>query len=139
MSAASTAATESSQSMIVVTAASSTTSAHAGPVVATDGMGPVDHQLDVQSVVAEQDRGGLAVRTGVPDELLRVPQPDDPGADGGGQPAVGHRVGVDVGVGRAVASGTTSSRKARHQAITSAPRAGSYGPGGGPEPSASVP
>jgi len=63
LSSASTAATESSKSTIVVTAASASTSWTPAGSVAADRRGPVNDDLEVQPVVAQQHarrRGALA-------------------------------------------------------------------------------
>ena len=60
----------------MVTADSSTTSATLGVVLAADPAGAVDGELGVQAVPAQQ-HGLRRIRVAaVPDELLRVGQPD---------------------------------------------------------------
>ena len=90
----------------MVSAASSTTSAMPARIVAADRMLAVDHELDVQAVVAEQQACAAAA-----DELA-----------GSAQRSVCRR---PASAQLPSASGTASSRNALARAITCAPRSGS--------------
>ncbi len=60
------------QSMIVVIAASSNTTATTGRIVLAHVVAAVDLDLDVQSVVAEQDSTGLRRIAAIADQLRRI-------------------------------------------------------------------
>ena len=75
-------------------------------VLAADPVPGVDGQLDVQAVPAQQHRLRRARVAAVPDELLRVGEPDGPVRGLRGQRAAVEAVGGDVGVGGALRAGS---------------------------------
>ena len=102
LSSASTVATESSKSTIVVTAASASTSWIPAGSVRADRPGPVDDELEVQAVMAQQHaRRGIGVAR-VPGERGRVGQPDGAGRGRGGEAVGGDAIAGHVPVRRAV-------------------------------------
>ena len=101
--------------MIAVTALSRRMSATPALSVAADRMVAVDDDLDVEAVVAKQDRGAAPAG-----QQRRVAKR----AAVGDQPSVLDPVGV-TSAWLPPVSGAISSRKARPQATTRAPRSAS--------------
>ena len=88
----------------------------AGGVVPADGVAAIDGDLDVEAVVAEQDRRRRGRVAAIAGELGGVGQPRRGAVlERGAQRAAGHRVGGDVGV---AAAGQ------RHDAVEELPRTG---------------
>ena len=114
-----------------------------GGVVGADGCARSITISIAETVVLQEQRGGVGRRRrGSPARASMDRRPPlDPSCCSA---TSGHACGVDAVARRRrrcepCSSGTTSSRKARTQATTRAPRAGSYGPGSGRSPMASVP